>query len=183
LAQSNASLARQYLKAVESLGPLKDVAAFYGPDVVFQEFPNRIAPQGRVRRAGDLSAAYQRAATPSVAELRGAENYGSRRRGGRRVGMDWSPRDSRDEFARGERDESVRRDVPHLPRGQDYFAAKLRLLSAIRRTTRSRRPGVITQDCSSGNSCHRSAVDCSHHAVTSERRDSDIFTATFGTSG
>jgi ketosteroid isomerase-like protein len=60
LAQSNASLARQYLKAVESLGPLKDVAAFYGPDVVFQEFPNRIAPQGRVRRAGDLSAAYQK---------------------------------------------------------------------------------------------------------------------------
>jgi ketosteroid isomerase-like protein len=60
LAPSNAALARQYLKAVESLGPLEDVAAFYGPDVVFQEFPNRIAPQGRVRRSGDLSAAYQK---------------------------------------------------------------------------------------------------------------------------
>jgi ketosteroid isomerase-like protein len=60
LAPSNASLARQYLKVVESLGPLEDVAAFYGPDVVFQEFPNRIAPQGRVRRGGDLSAAYQK---------------------------------------------------------------------------------------------------------------------------
>ena len=60
MAPSNASLVRQYLKAVESLGPLEDVAAFYGPDVIFQEFPNRIAPQGRVRRAGDLSAAYQK---------------------------------------------------------------------------------------------------------------------------
>src|SRR5580704_13523578 len=60
LATSNASVARQYLQAVESLGPLEDVAAFYSPDVVFQEFPNRIAPQGRIRRAGDLSAAYQK---------------------------------------------------------------------------------------------------------------------------
>jgi ketosteroid isomerase-like protein len=60
LATSNASVARQYLKAVKSLGPLEDVAAFYAPDVVFQEFPNRIAPQGRIRIAGDLSAAYQK---------------------------------------------------------------------------------------------------------------------------
>ena len=60
MATSNASLARQYLKAVESLGPPEDVVAFYGPDVVFQEFPNRIAPQGRIRRAGDLTAAYQK---------------------------------------------------------------------------------------------------------------------------
>jgi predicted ester cyclase len=28
--------------------------------VVFQEFPNRIAPQGRVSRFGDLHAAYER---------------------------------------------------------------------------------------------------------------------------
>ncbi len=60
MATSNASVVRQYLQAVESLGPLEDVAAFYGPDVVFQEFPNRIAPQGRIRRAGDLNAAYQK---------------------------------------------------------------------------------------------------------------------------
>ncbi len=60
MATSNASLARQYLQAVESLGPPEDVAAFYAPDVVFQEFPNRIAPEGRIRRAGDLSDAYQK---------------------------------------------------------------------------------------------------------------------------
>ena len=60
MAMSNTLVARQYLQAVESLGALEDVAAFFGPDVVFQEFPNRIAPQGRIRRAGDLSAAYQK---------------------------------------------------------------------------------------------------------------------------
>jgi ketosteroid isomerase-like protein len=57
---SNASVARQYLQAVESLGPLEDVAAFYSPDVVFQEFSKPDCPQGRIRRAGDLSAAYQK---------------------------------------------------------------------------------------------------------------------------
>jgi len=31
---------------------------FYAPNVIIQEFPNRIAPQGRIRRAADLRAAY-----------------------------------------------------------------------------------------------------------------------------
>ena len=56
---SNSSLARQYLLAVASLGPFDEVASFFSPDIVFQEFPNRIAPQGRVRRAADLRAAYE----------------------------------------------------------------------------------------------------------------------------
>jgi ketosteroid isomerase-like protein len=59
LASSNSSLARQYLLAVASLGSFDDVANFFSPDIVFQEFPNRIAPQGRVRRAADLRAAYE----------------------------------------------------------------------------------------------------------------------------
>jgi ketosteroid isomerase-like protein len=59
LASSNSSLARQYLLAVASLGPFDDVANFFSPDIVFQEFPNRIAPQGRFRRAADLRAAYE----------------------------------------------------------------------------------------------------------------------------
>jgi ketosteroid isomerase-like protein len=50
---------RQYLLAVASLGSFDDVANFFSPDIVFQEFPNRIAPQGRVRRAADLRAAYE----------------------------------------------------------------------------------------------------------------------------
>ena len=59
MASSNSSLARQYLLAVASLGPFDDVANFFSPDIVFQEFTNRIAPQGRVRRAADLRAAYE----------------------------------------------------------------------------------------------------------------------------
>lgn len=59
MASSNSSLARQYLLAVASLGSFDDVANFFSPDIVFQEFPNRIAPQGRVRRAADLRAAYE----------------------------------------------------------------------------------------------------------------------------
>jgi ketosteroid isomerase-like protein len=59
LTSSNSSLARQYLLAVASLGPFEDVANFCSPEIVFQEFPNRIAPQGRIRRAADLRAAYE----------------------------------------------------------------------------------------------------------------------------
>ena len=59
MASSNSSLARQYLLAVASFGSFDDVANFFSPDIVFQEFPNRVAPQGRVRRAADLRAAYE----------------------------------------------------------------------------------------------------------------------------
>jgi len=56
---SNIPRTHQYLRAVASLGPFEGVADFYAPDVIIQEFPNRIAPQGRVRRAADLRAAYE----------------------------------------------------------------------------------------------------------------------------
>lgn len=59
MTSSNASRARQYLQAVASLGPFETLADFYTPDVVIQEFPNRIAPHGRVRRAADLRPAYE----------------------------------------------------------------------------------------------------------------------------
>ncbi len=54
----NVELAREYLRAVESMGPPENVARFYADAVEFHEFPNRIAPLGRVRRRGDLQAAY-----------------------------------------------------------------------------------------------------------------------------
>lgn len=57
----NVELAQDYLRAVESMGPPEDVARFYSPDVEFHEFPNRIAPHGRVRRLADLQAAYGQA--------------------------------------------------------------------------------------------------------------------------
>jgi ketosteroid isomerase-like protein len=56
----NVSRVYQYLQAVASMGPFEDVAAFYGPDVAIQEFPNRIAPVGRTRRGEDLPAAYEK---------------------------------------------------------------------------------------------------------------------------
>lgn len=55
----NVTRAQQYLQAVASLGSFENVADFYSSEVVIEEFPNRIAPQGRVRRAGDLRAAYE----------------------------------------------------------------------------------------------------------------------------
>jgi ketosteroid isomerase-like protein len=59
LTSSNVSRVHQYLQAVASMGGPETVADFFAHDVVFQEFPNRIAPQGRVRRFADLGAAYE----------------------------------------------------------------------------------------------------------------------------
>jgi ketosteroid isomerase-like protein len=56
---SNIIRVREYLQAVASMGSFEKIAVFYTPDVVIQEFPNKIAPQGRVRGAADLRAAYE----------------------------------------------------------------------------------------------------------------------------
>jgi ketosteroid isomerase-like protein len=58
---SNLSRAKHYLNAVASLTSAEDVSVFFTPDVIFQEFPNRIAPQGRTRGAEALLAAYEQA--------------------------------------------------------------------------------------------------------------------------
>jgi len=58
---SNLMRVHDYLRAVASMGPFEKVAEFYSPDVVIEEFPNRIAPQGRVRRANQLSALMNKA--------------------------------------------------------------------------------------------------------------------------
>ena len=57
----NVELAREYLRAVESMGPRENVARFFSPDIEFHEFPNRIVPNGRVRRRADLQEAYGQA--------------------------------------------------------------------------------------------------------------------------
>jgi ketosteroid isomerase-like protein len=59
ISSSNAARARQYLEAVASDVPTEKLFDFYHPDVVIQEFPNRIAPNGRVRHATDIPAAYE----------------------------------------------------------------------------------------------------------------------------
>ena len=53
------SLAPINLQAVASLGPFENVADFYAPNIVIQEFPNHIALQGSIRRAAELRAAYE----------------------------------------------------------------------------------------------------------------------------
>ena len=60
MTSSNFSRVHQYLQAVAAMGAPETVEDFFAPDVVFQEFPNRIAPQGRIRRFADLGAAYER---------------------------------------------------------------------------------------------------------------------------
>jgi ketosteroid isomerase-like protein len=57
----NVQLAREYLRAVESMGPPESVARFCADDMEFYEFPNRIVPHGRVRRRAELNAAYGQA--------------------------------------------------------------------------------------------------------------------------
>ncbi len=59
MTSSNVSRVRQYLQAITALGGPETIADFFAPDAVFHEFPNRIQPQGRVRRFADLGAAYE----------------------------------------------------------------------------------------------------------------------------
>jgi ketosteroid isomerase-like protein len=59
MSTSNAERARQYLAAVASLESAEQVSEFFASDGVFQEFPNRIAPNGRVRHAADLRTAFE----------------------------------------------------------------------------------------------------------------------------
>ena len=54
----NVELAREYLRAVESMATSENVSRFYSADIEFHEFPNRIVPHGRVRKRADLQAAY-----------------------------------------------------------------------------------------------------------------------------
>lgn len=54
MASSNEMRARQYLQAVGALSSYEEVADFCSADMVFHEFPSRIAPEGRTRHAQEL---------------------------------------------------------------------------------------------------------------------------------
>jgi len=60
MTSSNVARAREYLAAVSAGESFDKLFAFYAPDVLIQEFPNRIAPQGHVRRAAEIGEAYER---------------------------------------------------------------------------------------------------------------------------
>jgi ketosteroid isomerase-like protein len=55
----NVARMHEYLQAVASLGAPETVENFCSADVTFQEFPNRVAPNGRIRRSPELRAAYE----------------------------------------------------------------------------------------------------------------------------
>jgi ketosteroid isomerase-like protein len=55
---SNEPSMRAYLAAVEA-GSQETVSEFCTPEMTFQEFPNRVAPHGRVRRGDELRAAWE----------------------------------------------------------------------------------------------------------------------------
>jgi hypothetical protein len=75
----NIARTQQYLQAIASMGPFEKVADFCSPDIVVQEFPNCIVPQGRIRRAADLSAAYEQG-HKILANLHSAAHLRSRRK-------------------------------------------------------------------------------------------------------
>jgi ketosteroid isomerase-like protein len=54
---SRAAIVRAYLEAIETRG---DVLAFYADEVVQEEFPNRLVPNGTTRTLQDLQAANAR---------------------------------------------------------------------------------------------------------------------------
>jgi ketosteroid isomerase-like protein len=56
---AHTALVYQYLETVGSLRSSDAVAEFFAPDAVVHEFPKRISPNGRVRQAANLRAAYE----------------------------------------------------------------------------------------------------------------------------
>lgn len=59
MATSNVGRVREYLQAIESMVPFEAVYEFFAAEAVVREFPNRIAPLGRLRRLEDMREAYE----------------------------------------------------------------------------------------------------------------------------
>ena len=55
----NEAKMRAHLAAVEAMGEHQTLVELCGPEMTVQEFPNRVAPQGRVRRGEELRAAWE----------------------------------------------------------------------------------------------------------------------------
>ena len=65
---ANLQHARRYLQAIESRPPLEELAAFFTDDVVQEEFPNRLVPNGARRTLDDMMAGAERGRTVITAE-------------------------------------------------------------------------------------------------------------------
>jgi ketosteroid isomerase-like protein len=60
MSESNVEFIRRYFTAIESgVGP-EEMAAFFTPDVIQEEFPNRIVPRGARRELKQILAASKR---------------------------------------------------------------------------------------------------------------------------
>jgi ketosteroid isomerase-like protein len=72
-------LLRRYLRAVERFAPKEEVAAFFTPDAVQQEAPNRLFPTGRQSDLSTMMAAYDKGPQLLASqkyELKGAVAHG-----------------------------------------------------------------------------------------------------------
>ena len=56
---TNIEMTRAYLAAIASMESFERVASFYSPEIVFREFPSRMAPEGRVRGLDDMRDAFK----------------------------------------------------------------------------------------------------------------------------
>jgi len=54
MSETNLDIAKRYLKAIEDNAPFEEVAAFFTEDVVQEEFPNRLMPNGARRGLSDM---------------------------------------------------------------------------------------------------------------------------------
>lgn len=78
---ANLRTARRYLEAVSRGAPWEEVAAFFTEDVVQEEFPNRLVPNGARRGLEDLRQGAERGRTVMSAQrydVRGALADGDR---------------------------------------------------------------------------------------------------------
>ena len=57
MSETNLDIAKRYLKAIEDSVPFEELASFFTEDVVQEEFPNRLMPNGARRELCDLRAA------------------------------------------------------------------------------------------------------------------------------
>ena len=56
----NLATARRYLKAVEAFAPRATLAQFFSTDVIYVQYPNRVAPQGSRSNLPEMLAACER---------------------------------------------------------------------------------------------------------------------------
>jgi ketosteroid isomerase-like protein len=70
----NVATAKRYLAAIGAGVEFDALAEFFAPDVVQQEFPNRLVPQGAVRNLEDLRAAAARGRKAVISQRYDVDN-------------------------------------------------------------------------------------------------------------